>query len=70
MPKRNIVDSNYFISIKKITDNEKALDMQNNKVMEIRNIPDKMNTISEIITFISAQQDIKMNPEWNNIGIR
>ena len=69
MPKRNIVDSNYFIGIKNVTDNEKWLIMQNNNVVETQNFPENMNTITEIMKFTS-EQNIELNPEWNKIGIK
>lgn len=69
IPKRNVVELNYFIGIRDIVDNKKLLDISNNTILDKKEIPDNILDISDILNIIS-NNNIELNPEWNKIGLR
>lgn len=68
MPKRNVMEHNYFIGIKTISDNEKLLEMDNNVVIDKQDVREGVESISDVLNIIS-DNNIELNPEWRKIGI-
>ena len=68
IPKRNVVESNYFINIKKVVDNERLLEMRNNVILEEQNIVDHLDSPSAILHELK-KCNIEVNEEWSKIGV-
>lgn len=69
MPKRNVIESNYFIHIKKITDHEKFMEMRDNINLEKKRFSDNLECLSDILNELS-EYNIELNKEWSNIGLK
>lgn len=68
IPKRNVVESNYSINIKKVVDNERLLEMRNNVILEEQNIVDHLDSPSAILHELK-KCNIEVNEEWSKIGV-
>lgn len=68
VPKRNIVESNYFINIKKITDQKKFMELRSNITLDDRNVSDSLDNSSDILKEL-LKLNIEFNKEWSKIGL-